>query len=86
MAAASRLQGDAACSSNTYRWYNQAFSTDFGQSWTRPSPLTGMGCARPRLKRLPRGPLLLSGGRDCVAKTVDVSHKLADAWRMRIII
>ena len=86
MAAASRLQGDAACSSNTYRWYNQAFSTDLGATWTRPSPLTGMGCARPRLKRLPRGPLLLSGGRDCVAKTVDVSHKLAAAWRMRIII
>ena len=35
--------------------------------------MTGMCCARPRLKRLPQGPLLLSGGRDCLAKTVDIS-------------
>jgi hypothetical protein len=56
-----RPDGDAACSTGTYRWYNQAFSTDNGGSWTRPSPMTGMGCARPRLKRLPDGPLLLSG-------------------------
>ena len=48
---------------NTASWsrYNQAFSTDDGETWTRPSPMTGMGCARPRLKRLPTGPLLLSG-------------------------
>ena len=35
--------------------------------------MPGLGCARPRLKRLPAGPLLLSGGRDCLAKTVDIS-------------
>ena len=50
-----------------------ASCADYGQSWTRPAPMPGMGCARPRLKRLPAGPLLLSGGRDCLAKTVDIS-------------
>jgi hypothetical protein len=31
-----------------------------GSTWTRPSSMTGMGCARPRLKRLGNR-LLLSG-------------------------
>ena len=78
-----RPDGDSACSTMTYRYYQQAFSTDMGQSWTRPESMPGLGCARPRLKRLPAGPLLLSGGRDCVAKTVDISLWVSDAHDAR---
>ena len=44
------------------RYYHVAFSTDFGKSFTRPAPLRGAGCARPRVKRLRGGPLLMDAG------------------------
>jgi hypothetical protein len=65
-----RMDGDAGCSSGTYRYYYQSYSTDRGLSWTPPRPIHGAGCARPRLRLLePDGPLLLSGGRLCVENT-----------------
>jgi hypothetical protein len=70
LVAAIRMDGDAGCSSGTYRYYYQSYSTDLGRSWTVPRPIVGAGCARPRLRLLePDGPLLLSGGRLCVENT-----------------
>lgn len=70
LVAAIRMDGDAGCSSGTYRYYYQSYSTDSGRSWTVPRPIVGAGCARPRLRLLePDGPLLLSGGRLCVENT-----------------
>ena len=37
-----------------------------GVSWSLPQPIEGTGCARPRLKKLDSGALLLTGGRLCV--------------------
>lgn len=43
-------------------------------SWTRPRPIAGAGCVRPRLLLLPpAGPLLMSGGRTCTEQTNDIS-------------
>ena len=65
--------GDSGCSSGTYRYYYQSYSTDAGSSWTAPRPIHGAGCARPRLLRLePSGPLLMSGGRLCVENTTGI--------------
>ena len=61
-----RMDGDSACRTGSYEYFHSAFSTDFGRSFTRPAPIKGAGCARPRLKRLVAGPLLLTGGRVCV--------------------
>jgi hypothetical protein len=51
-----------------------------------PTPISGTGCARPRLLKLagPMGPLLLSGGRLCVEGTKDLSLWCAVcAWLSR---
>jgi hypothetical protein len=73
-----RMDGDSGCfgaevppahrnaNYTVYRNYAASFSTNDGRSWTRPRPIEGTGCARPRLMRLSGGPLLLSGGRLCV--------------------
>eukprot|EP01050_Picozoa_sp_SAG11_P011838 SAG11_NODE_1281_length_5311_cov_4.192441_4_plen_371_part_00 len=61
-----RMDGDDTCSTGAYEYYHAAYSTDFGQSFTRPAPLKGAGCARPRIKRFSSGPLLMTGGRMCV--------------------
>ena len=68
-----RMDGDAGCDSNSYRNYYAAYSTDGGARWTRPAALSGPGCVRPKLLLMPGGPLVLSGGRNCVAKTKDIS-------------
>ena len=65
--------------SHSYQYYHQAFSTDFGKSFSMPRPITtgngtGAGCVRPHLLLLrPGGPLLMSGGRNCVDSHVDIS-------------
>ena len=61
-----RMDGDDTCSTGAYEYYHVAYSTDFGKSFTRPAPLKGAGCARPRIKRFSSGPLLMTGGRMCV--------------------
>jgi hypothetical protein len=73
-----RMDGDSACFSEavppnerganttTYRNYAASYSTDHGVSWSFPTPIEGAGCARPKVKRLPAGPMLLTGGRLCV--------------------
>lgn len=71
--AACGQDGDAGCSSGTYRYYYQSYSTDSGSSWTVPRQIHGAGCARPRLIRIePSGPLLMSGGRLCVENTTGI--------------
>ena len=70
----SRLDGDGACASGSYRYYHQSFSVDGGVSWTVPTPIDHAGCARPRVLSFGRGaPLLLSGGRNCADKERDIS-------------
>ena len=64
--AAIRMDGDSSCRSGSYEYFHSAMSTDFGRSFSRPAPIKGAGCARPRLKRLASGPLLMTGGRLCV--------------------
>ena len=47
------------------------FSQTDGAEWSRAVPLPNMGCARPRLLMLGKGgtgPLLMAGGRNCVAE------------------
>ena len=68
-----RMDGDAGCSTNSYRYYAAMYSRDDGASWSRAVPIPGAGCARPRLLKLAGGPLILSGGRLCVEKTDDIS-------------
>eukprot|EP01052_Picozoa_sp_SAG31_P000843 SAG31_NODE_26_length_32985_cov_39.054096_8_plen_923_part_00 len=70
-----RHRGVYPPSTNTgYQYYHQAFSTDNGKSFSKPVPVMGAGCVRPRLLFLmPKGPLLMSGGRNCVDETVDIS-------------
>ena len=48
-----------------YKFYYQVYSTDSGRSWSAPVPIHGVGCVRPRMLRLPSGPLLMTGGRLC---------------------
>lgn len=72
-----RMDGDDACFHKTvpphernakhteYRNYAASYSSD-GVSWSAPRPIEGTGCARPKLKKLTSGVLLLSGGRLCV--------------------
>eukprot|EP01051_Picozoa_sp_SAG22_P013965 SAG22_NODE_1630_length_3944_cov_1.550585_2_plen_699_part_00 len=50
-----------------YRWYHQSYSTSGGLTWTTPTPIIGAGSCRPRLVSFPGGPLVLAGGRMCVA-------------------
>jgi hypothetical protein len=64
--AAIRMDGDSACRSASYEYFHSVFSTDFGRSFTKPREIKGAGCARPRLKSLATGPLLMTGGRLCV--------------------
>jgi hypothetical protein len=68
-----RMDGDAGCSSNSYRNYYTAHSADGGATWTWPVPLPGLGCVRPKLLHVPGWPLILSGGRNCVANTMDIT-------------
>ena len=68
-----RMDGDAGCSTGTYQYYSQSYSTDSGASWSLPRPIPGAGCARPRLMLMaPHGPLLLSGGRLCVENVTGI--------------
>lgn len=48
-----------------YKFYHQVYSSDFGKTWSAPTPIHGVGCVRPRMVRLPSGPLLMTGGRLC---------------------
>ena len=51
-----------------YRPFYAAYSSSLGANWSRPRPLSGTGCVRPRLLSLgPGAPMLLSGGRLCHA-------------------
>jgi hypothetical protein len=67
-----RMDGDSNCRTESYKYYYAAFSADNGRSWSALRQVTGAGCARPRLMRLPSGPLLLSGGRVCVENTTGI--------------
>jgi hypothetical protein len=61
-----RPDSDGFCPGTpAYRFYYQAYSYDGGLSWSKPRPIPGVGCVRPRLLRLDSGALLLSGGRLC---------------------
>ena len=74
LAAVVRMSGDADCQGGGYNSYYAAYSTDAGASWSLPAELPGLGCVRPRLLLAAAGgPLLLSGGRNCVAGTKDIS-------------
>ena len=79
---ANRFDGNQGCGSQVapagdkpltttshYTEYHVQFSSDAGNSWSKATALPHMGCARPRLLMLGngKGPLLLAGGRDCVA-------------------
>ena len=66
-----RMDGHNDCASGYYRDYYTAHSADGGASWTFPVALPGVGCVRPKLLHLPGGPLVLSGGRNCLAGTRD---------------
>ena len=68
-----RMDGDAGCSTNSYRYFAAIYSHDQGASWSRAVPIPGAGCVRPKLLKLAGGPLILSGGRLCVEKTDDIS-------------
>jgi len=68
-----RMDGDSNCAGGSYRSYFRAYSADGGATWTPPAEMPGMGCVRPRLLSMPGGPLVLSGGRNCVANTKDVT-------------
>ena len=53
------------------KYYSAMFSTDNAASWSKPRPIEGAGCVRPRLKRLPSGALFLSGGRlGCIERNL----------------
>lgn len=65
-----RVDGDGRCGMGDgpgpYRPYYASYSSNFGSSWSSTVPLTGTGCARPRLLSLGSGkPMVLSGGRLC---------------------
>eukprot|EP01050_Picozoa_sp_SAG11_P018591 SAG11_NODE_2838_length_2917_cov_5.779178_2_plen_202_part_00 len=49
-----------------YKYYYQVYAsiTDLS-AWSTPTPVHGVGCVRPRMFRLPAGPLLMTGGRLC---------------------
>jgi hypothetical protein len=66
-----RMDGHNDCSSGFYRNYYSAESADGGASWSFPAELPGLGCVRPKLLHVPGGPLVLSGGRNCLANTRD---------------
>lgn len=69
-----RMSGDSACLNGGYRSYFVAYSADGGATWTLPAELPGLGCVRPRLLRMGGGgPMVLSGGRNCVAGTKDIT-------------
>ena len=81
-----RMDGDGDCdggddgnggddgdvrSGGGYKYYSAMFSTDNAASWSKPRPIEGAGCVRPRLKRLPSGALFLSGGRlGCIERNL----------------
>jgi hypothetical protein len=48
-----------------YKHYYQTYSRDSGKTWSPPRPIPGAGCVRPKLLKIPDGPLLLTGGRLC---------------------
>jgi hypothetical protein len=48
-----------------YKFYFQVYSTDGGKTFSQPTPIHGVGCVRPRMHRLPAGPLFMTGGRLC---------------------
>ena len=67
-----RMDGDANCDTGLYRYFYAARSSDGGRSWSKPSPMQGLGCVRPKLLLLNAGPLLLTGGRLCIENTKDI--------------
>lgn len=71
LVAVMRMDGHDDCASGTYRYYYAAYSADGGSTWTRPAPLPGVGCVRPKLLLVPGAPLILSAGRNCVDGTRD---------------
>jgi hypothetical protein len=76
-----RMDGDANCDTGLYRYFYSARSSDGGRSWSKPSPMQGLGCVRPKLLLLDNGPLLLAGGRLCVENTKDVLLWISfDGW------
>jgi hypothetical protein len=70
-----RMDGDSGCGP-TYKNYHSSFSTDFGHSFTRPAPIAGTGCVRPKLLVLsdPATPLIMAGGRLCTENKVESSY------------
>jgi len=69
-----RMSGDADCEAGNYRNYFSAFSSDEGRTWSLPAEMPGVGCVRPKLLQFGvGGPLLISGGRNCVADRKDIS-------------
>jgi hypothetical protein len=67
-----RMDGDANCDTALYRYFYSSRSSDGGRSWSKASPMQGLGCVRPKLLLLNNGPLLLTGGRLCVENTKDI--------------
>jgi len=67
-----RMDGDANCDTQLYRYFYSARSSDGGRSWSKPAPMQGLGCVRPKLLLLDDGALLLAGGRMCVEQTKDI--------------
>jgi hypothetical protein len=79
-----------------YRYYSQSFSSDVGETWSSAKMMNGMGCVDPRLLALGpwdgyhlaarRGPVVLSGGRNCVENVTDIflwlsSDGMATTWK-----
>lgn len=80
-----RMDGDANCDTQLYRYFYSARSSDGGRSWSKPAPMQGLGCVRPKLLLLDDGALLLAGGRMCVEQTKDIllwvsADGSADEW------
>ena len=70
-----RYSWDGACTKpvgGPYRNYFAALSKDEARTWSAITEMKNAGCVFPRLLQLDAGPTLLSGGRQCTRKTVDV--------------
>lgn len=60
-------------STDGYRYYNFATSSNGGASWTTEAPLRGLGCARPKLHSMDASGLtVLGGGRLRIENTNDI--------------
>jgi hypothetical protein len=65
-----------------YNYYFQSFSSNLGVTWSKAVMMHGMGCVKPRLLALGawdgfstvgrKGPIVLSGGRNCLHNVTDI--------------